>query len=166
MIFKCKILKIVLVLTAIVGTTVQCTKVMVYASDHPTEAVSKKYSGDSMVVYEKSKKTLETLGYTLTTTDDYQHQITTGWRPVKSDSHYLGLFKRRDYAASDGSYYQLNVTCVSESSGTRVDVKTIVKSVSGKLSSSKSIEKNFLSHLDNAVRSPQIEVTNVGVENR
>lgn len=145
---------------------IRCTSVMVYATDHTTEAVTKKYTGDAMTVYEKSKKALENLGYDITSADDYQYQITTGWRPVKSDSHYLELFKRKDYAASDGSYYQLAVNCVSEGSYTRVDVKTTVKSAAGKLSSSKSLEKSFLSRLDDALRSPQIQVTNVGVENR
>lgn len=143
-----------------------CTKVMVYATDHVTEPVTKKYTGEPATVYEKSKKILELMGYQLTAADDYQYQITTGWQPVKSDSHYLELFKRRDYAASDGSYYQMSVACISEGAFTRVDVKTAVKSASGKLSTSKSLEKAFLSRLDDALRSPQIQVTNVSVENR
>lgn len=155
-----------LALAVLVCSASSCTKVMVYATSHTTDPVSKKYAGDPVTVYEKSKKALEGLGYQIVSTDDYQYQITTGWQPVKSDSHYLELFERRDYAASDGSYYQMLVTCVSEGAYTRVDVKTSLQSASGKLSSSKSLEKAFLSRLDDALRSPQIQLTNVGLENR
>lgn len=162
-------IKIALVSSALLFSVVlssACTKVMVYATDHVTDAVTKKYTGEPATVYEKSRKILELMGYQITAADDYQYQITTGWQPVKSDSHYLELFKRRDYAASDGSYYQMSVACVAEGAFTRVDVKTAVKSASGKLSTSKSLEKAFLSRLDDALRSPQIQVTNVSVENR
>lgn len=146
--------------------TAACTKVVVLATDHATHPVSKRYAGDPMTLYEKSKKVLPAMGYEIVSTDDYQYQITTGWRPVTSDSHYLSLFNRRDYAAGDGAYYQLILNVVSEGSYSRVDVKTNVQAAAGKLSSAQRLERDFLVRLDDAARSPQIQVTNVGVENR
>ena len=155
-----------LILIGIAVLSLQCTRVVVVASDHPTDPVSKRFAGAPDQIYTQSLHVLDNLGYAFVTQDAAQFQIVTGWRPVTSGSHYLELFNRADYAATDGSYYQLMVNIAPDGVYSKVEVKTNVKSLSGKLSSSNKIEKNFLLHLDDALRSPQIQITNVGEQYR
>lgn len=143
-----------------------CARVMVIASDHATDAVVRRYAGTPDLLYNQSVKVLENMGYEMPFADYVQYKITTGWQPVGSGTHFLDLFNRRDYGAADGAYYQLQLSFVSEGAYSRAEVRTNVKSVAGKLASSKALEKAFLERLDNAMRSPQIQVTNVGVTNR
>lgn len=155
-----------LILAGFVCFGASCTRVMVIASDHATDAVVRRYTGTPDLLYNQSVKVLENMGYEMPFADYAQFQITTGWRPVGSATHFLALFNRRDYSAADGAYYQLQLSFVPEGNYARVEVRTNVKSVAGKLSSSKTLEKAFLKRLDDAVRSPQIQMTNVGVTNR
>lgn len=157
---------ILLILTGFILFGANCTRVMVIASDHATDAVVRRYAGTPDILYNQSVKVLENMGYEMPFADYVQYQITTGWQPVGSGTHFLDLFNRRDYGASAGAYYQLQLSFIPEGAYSRVEVRTNVKSVAGKLASSKTLEKAFLERLDNALRSPQIQVTNVGVTNR
>jgi hypothetical protein len=143
-----------------------CTRVMVIASDHATDPVVRRYTGGPDLLFTRSLKILETMGYDTPITDNVQFKITTGWKPVGSSTHYLTIFNSKDYGASDGAYYQMQLSVVPEGAYSRVEVRTNVKSVAGKLSSANVLEKAFLERLDDASRSPQIQVTNVGVTNR
>ncbi|MBF0107395.1 MAG: hypothetical protein HQM16_18955 [Deltaproteobacteria bacterium] len=143
-----------------------CTKVVTYAKDHRTEAIAHSYSTNIPIAMQQTQVALKSLGYNVQGVDWSTNQITTGWRPVTSDSHYMNLFNRRDYSANSGSYYQLVATCSQESHKVGVSVYTVVKSLTGNLSSSMVVEKKFLGRLDDFMRSPQIEITNVGLTER
>jgi len=147
-------------------TGASCTKVIAYGVDHHTPAVSHSYSSNVTTVLQQAQDALKSLGYNVLRVDESRNRITTGWEPTKSDSHYMLLFQRRDYAASSGSYYQLIVDIHSDGPKVNVAASTIVKSIAGRLSSSKELENKFLGRLDNFMRSPQIEMTNVGVKER
>jgi hypothetical protein len=143
-----------------------CTKVVAYGSDANTPLVTQSYYSNLQTVREQSEDVLLNLGYEISSVDTSSNRITTGWRPVTSDSHYMVLFKHKDYSAASGAYYQMIIDMTDASPSVRVSVSTTVKSVAGKLSSSEVLENKFLTRLDDQLRSPQIEMTNVGVKNR
>jgi hypothetical protein len=143
-----------------------CTKVVAYGTDSYTPSVNKSYYSNLQTVLDQSDAVLKNMGFAVNSTDESRNRITTGWRPVSSDSHYLTLFGRKDYSAASGSYYQLVIDIADSTPQIRVSVSTAVKSMSGRLTSSQVIENTFLSKLDDQLRSPQIEMTNVGVKSR
>ena len=143
-----------------------CTKVVTYASKVGTDPVAHEYSTDTYTALEKTKKALDILGYEIVTVDESRNQITTGWKPVTSDSHYMNLFGRPDYAAADGAYYQVIANISQTGSKVEVSLSTNIQSVAGKLSSSKRIENDIFKQINTYLRSPQIIMTNVGVQER
>ena len=143
-----------------------CTKVVVYGKDERTDAVSKTYKSNLRLSMLQAQKALESLGYEVSRVDNQQHQILTGWAAVLSDSHYKHQFNRRDYSASQGAYYQLQVDIVEYGDAIKVSVHTNVKSLIGDLSTSQVVENKFLKRLSDFMRSPQIQMTNVGVTER
>ena len=145
---------------------VSCTKVIAYGTTVDTAPLTKTYSTSTMFLTQKTREALKTLGYELTTDGEYDGHITTGWRPALSDSHYLELFKRRDYGASAGAYYQIVADIQAEGDRAKLTVATKTKSIAGKLKSSFRMEKQLLKQVDDYLRSPQITITNVGVEEK
>lgn len=140
-----------------------CTKVVVTAKEHKTNPVSKKYSTDVATAFVRSRDVLEKLGYHIQEADDLQLYLETRWQSTTSDSHYLDLFGRRDYSANQGSYFKVVVKTEQQGNYAGVIIYTRLKSVVGKLNSSNVLEKKFFNRLDTAMRSSQIEVTNVGM---
>ncbi len=143
-----------------------CTKVVTYANIVTTEPIEKSYNTSLAVAMEKSQKALESLGYEIVRVEESQNQIVTGWRPTLSNSHYLTLFKRPDYSANAGSYYQIVADISADGNRIKVAVYTNVKSVAGNLTSSKVVENKFFERLGDFLRSPQIDITNVGMTER
>ena len=162
-----KIFKITALIFLTLGTPASmCTKVITYAADHPTEAVVHAYSSNIAVAMQQAQKALATLGYEVAQVDESRNQIITGWQPSKSDSHYMELFKHKDYSGNSGAYYKLVVDVFEEAPRVKVSVYTIVKSLSGNLTSSHVVENQLLKRIDDYMRSPQIEMTNIGVQER
>lgn len=143
-----------------------CTRVVSYGVDNNTESLTHAYSASVEETLTNAIKALEQLGYQVVTVNYEQNEVVTGWRPTLSDSHYLSLFKRKDFAASDGSYYQVHVKVQPDPAKLQVSVWTTVKSLSGKLASAHVVENTVLQQLDTYMRRPQILMTNVGVEER
>lgn len=143
-----------------------CTKVAVYGTDTNTDAVVKIYNADLYSSADRIQKAIESLGYAVTRADDTVTRFTTAWKLAPPDSHYSSYFNRKDFSASLGAYYQLVVEVTDLSPRLRVSVSTQVKSVAGKLTSANVLEKKILARIDDFLRSPQIEMTNVGVTNR
>lgn len=142
-----------------------CTKVVATASTHTTEPVVRDFKQDAAQLYHQSVLVLQSLGYEVVSSDPYAYELVTGWKKTTAGSHYLELFNRQDYSASTGSYYQIVMNVKSTvQGGAQVEMKTRVKSLSGKLSSSEKLEKNIFNQLAHRVRSENIQITNVGIQ--
>jgi len=164
---KHKIFYIIGILTFwFMTTAASCTKVVTYGVDTHTLEVTHTYKSNVPTVLQQSKAALESLGYSVLRVDESRNRITTGWLPVKSDSHYFPLFGRADYSAAAGAYYQMIVDVFTDANDVKASASTLVKSISGRLESSLKAENKFLERLDDFMRSPQIEMTNVGVTER
>lgn len=144
-----------------------CTKVVVRAKEQKTQPVARQYSTDLSTAYNQSKVALQRMGYDFINEDALGLSVQTRWKSMTSDSHYMMLFGRPDYAANQGGYYKL-VMDVKQAGNSAVEVTvyTIIQTVAGELTSSEILEKKFHAKLADALRSPQIEVNNVGMQER
>ena len=157
---------VILSLVVSVFWMASCTKVVVYGSDTLTEAVAGRFTASKNELFYQCVRALDQMGYNLNEISDERGQIITGWRPTTGDSHYMMLFGHKDFSGNAGAYYQLIVTVEEDGPYATVTVSTKVKSVSGKLTSQHVVEKRVLSKLGDFMRSPQIEVTNVGQKDK
>lgn len=142
-----------------------CTKKIVYSRDFFTQPVVRDYEHNRATVWDAVQSTLERMGYPINRLEG-EGRIETGWLPVEADSHFVNLFERKDYGLTDGTYYQVIVDMEESGSILRVAISTTVKSIVGKVESTKKIERRIFRQLDDVLRSPQIEMTNVGVTKR
>lgn len=143
-----------------------CTKVVTYGSTNTTDAIARSYATDMATALNETQKAMQSLGYQVLSVDESRNRVTAGWKPTTSDSHYLGLFGRHDFAAATGAYYQLTADLSDDNGKVKVTVATTVQSIAGKLSSNQIEEGRFFTRLDDYMRSPQILMTNVGVQSR
>ncbi|MFH1830115.1 MAG: hypothetical protein ABH871_04995 [Pseudomonadota bacterium] len=88
--------------------------------------------------------------------------IKTSWVPTTSDSHYLELFDRRDYGATN-SYFQLEIHVEDGSGRTQVKVGSRVKTLVNNIYSSGEVEQKVLAGIGNYLRKSAPELTNLGV---
>ncbi|MBX7147622.1 hypothetical protein K1X76_00930 [bacterium] len=143
-----------------------CTKVMVYGKDFNSVSTSAVFRNGRTEILEAVQKGLEALKYQVTVVDAEAGSVKSGWKPVEVDSHYFNLFERRDYGGADGAYYKMNVDLIEQGDSTKVVISTTVKSLIGRLESTGNVERRLKEYLEDALRSPNIEMTNVGVKNR
>ncbi|MBU0505788.1 MAG: hypothetical protein ABII18_00820 [bacterium] len=157
---------IIVMLISILLGHVSCTKVIAYGAKNQTKPLTQSYSSNVSIAMTQAEKALESLGYRVLRTDESRNRLTTGWVATTSDSHYLEMFKRADYGGSAGSYYQVVCDVYEKGPKVEVSVSTIVKSISGQLKSSKVVERKVVKRVDEFMRSPQIVITNVGMQER
>lgn len=150
----------------LVATAQMCTKVVTYGRSTSTDVVTRSFAVDMTTALNETQKAMTTLGYQVLSVDESRNRVTAGWRPTTSDSHYMDLFGRKDFAAATGAYYQLVADFSDDAGKVKVSLSTTVQSVAGKLSSSKIEEEKFFNKLEDYLRSPQILMTNVGVQGR
>lgn len=143
-----------------------CTKKIVYGKDYYTTPYVVYFRASRQQVFDATQKNLELLGYELNQVDMFNGKLSTGWKPVSADSHYFDYFGRKDFGFSDGAYFQLVVHITDSGNDIKVSVSTLIKSISGPLKSSLKLEKQLVQKLKNNLRSTQIEMTNVGVEDK
>lgn len=155
-----------LVALFVMGTAQLCTKVVTYGATSNTDAIARSYAVDMTTAMNETQKAMQSLGYQVLSVDESRSRVTAGWKPTTSDSHYLPLFGRRDFSAATGAYYQLTADFTDDGGKVKVTVATTVQSIAGKLSSSRIEEEKCLNRLDDFLRTPQILMTNVGVQNR
>jgi len=143
-----------------------CTKKIVYSRNYNTQPRTSLYYADKTALMENARRIIENLDYSILSYETETGKIVTGWKPVESDSHYLNLFGRKDFGNTDGAYYQLVIDVIPEGPKLKVLASTTVKTIVGKLNTNNVVERRFLDKLDNVMRSPQIEITNVGMEKK
>lgn len=143
-----------------------CTKEIVYGRDYYTTPKKAYFQADRTEMMESIQKALEQQGYEVQNIDESKGRVTSGWRAVEVDSHYFDLFGRKDYGSSDGAYYQVMVDLMEEGAQTKILVSTKVKTIVGKLESSGKVERRLLETIEDFLRPPQIELTNVGVRKK
>lgn len=155
-------LGILLIVVTALGLGPACSHVVVRGTEQQLTPFSKVFKGSRETVWGAAKQALTDEGYKILEDRPAEGILETGWIPAKAASHYVDLFGRRDYATV-GAYYKLYVLVSPEDDGQEVAVRGIANSTISNLKSSGAEEEKILRRIANLLRSPSIEITNVGI---
>lgn len=125
--------------------------------------MSRDYGASANDLYYATRWALGEAGYPIAREDLQDGVITTAWLPVKSDSHYVPVFDRRDFGVTN-SYYRLEIRIEPDGGQTEVKVGSRVKGIVSKLRSSGIEEDKILARIGDYVRKGEPEITNLGIE--
>lgn len=171
-IYKTKIRSIVyffslsLSLVVVILFSTGCARKLIYGKDFYTTPKLEYFRKGINTTFDSTQKILENLGYQVQRADIKRGKIITGWVETEPSSHYVNVFDRKDYGISDGAYYRVVVDIHSSGFETKVAVSTMVKSIAGPLESSGEVERKVINRLREQLRSADIELTNVGMEEK
>ena len=141
-----------------------CSKPMAYGHiAQPIEYFSNDYAASPNDAYYAVRWALKDAGYPVEKEDLPGGIITSKWLPVTAGSHYVEIFGRRDYGATN-SYYQLEVRITPGSGRTLVKVGSRVKTLAHNLKSSGVEERKVLAFVGNYLRSNEPNLTNLGLQ--
>lgn len=140
-----------------------CAKPLATAKvEGKVDFVSRDYAATPNDVYYALKWALVELAYPVADENLTDGIFTTNWLPVRSDSHYIMLFNRQDFGATN-SYYQLELQVVPQGGRTLVKVGSRIKSLVVNMKSSGFEERKVLDSIGNRLRKSEPELTNLGV---
>lgn len=142
---------------------VACAKGVVTATTHDGVPVEKSYFADTNKVYYAVRWAMEQNGYPVAREDLQNGHLESGWLATKSDSHYIPVFGRQDYGVN-GSYYKFNIDIIPDGSQTHVKVTSEMKTLIHNLASSGREEKALLAKTADFLRTGDVPLTNVGIE--
>ena len=156
-------MKKIVLMIAMLSVCCACSKPMVSGTVTENNKVfTKDYAATPNQTYYAVRWALEANGYALDSEDLGQGVITSTWRSVTSDSHYIEVFDRPDYGVTD-SYYQLRVYVINEEGRTKVNIKAPAKTLATNFMSSGVEEKKILASIGDYLRKHEPDVTNLGV---
>lgn len=140
-----------------------CAHPMFEARKTVMPKVSKTFNTSANEAYNAVRWALKTGGYNVAGEDLKNGVVTSSWLASKVDSFYIAPFGHPDYGVN-GSYYQLEIFIVPEDGKTRIDVVPHVKSVVAHFKSSGIEEKKVLDKVADYLRTSDIRLTNLGLE--
>ena len=86
-----------------------CTKPLASARVKPeVDYVSRTYAAVPNDIYYAARWALVEAGYSVGSENLADGVLTTAWQPVRSSSHYIPLFNRKDFGVTN-SYHQLEI---------------------------------------------------------
>lgn len=140
-----------------------CAKPLASGKLQELPVVEEHYTQTPNDLYYALRWALAQQGYPVADEDLDAGHIATVWVPAKADSHYIAPFGVKDYGTT-GAYYQLAVQVMPSQGGTKVAVRSRVKSVIHNLRSSLREERALHREMANYLRTHNVKVTNLGVE--
>lgn len=150
-------------MVAVMFAAQACAKPLATAKVLPeVNYISREFAAVPNDVYYSVRWGLDQHGYEVATEDLENGIITTAWRPVTSDSHYLPFFNRRDYSVTN-SYHQLEIHISSQDGRSRVKVGSRIKSLVSNLKSSGIEERKVLASIGDYLGTSEPEITNLRV---
>ncbi|HPQ81433.1 MAG TPA: hypothetical protein PLZ86_06875 [bacterium] len=124
--------------------------------------VSRDYAALPNDIYYATRWALVEAGYAVALENLQDGVIMTSWEPVRSDSHFIPLFDRKDYGVTN-SYHQLEIKIVPGGGRTDVKITSRVKSLAARIKSTGIEEKKILDGIGNYLRKTEPSLTNLGV---
>jgi len=153
----------VFLLPALLLLLAACGKPMAHAHiTPPSQYFSEDYAASANDTYYAVRWALKNAGYPVEKEDLPGGIITTKWLPVTAGSHYIELFDRRDYGATN-SYHQLDVRISPEGGRTLVKVGSRAKALVYNLKSSGVEERKVLEYVGDYLRGSEPDITNLGI---
>lgn len=143
---------------------VGCANPLVEGNVTSTEPVSKMIPADPNKIYYATKWAFEQCGYPMGPEKLIEGILESKYIPVSPATHYMELFKRREYGAT-GSYYRMVVKIIPVDQGqSKVEARTDVNSIVLNMKSTGEAERKVLEKIAEYSRGFDITVTNIGIE--
>jgi len=155
--------KYILISFLLLLLSASCAKPMIDGRVIPdVEYQSETYAAVPNDAYYAIRWAMEKMGYAVAEENLAEGFILSTWIPIKSDSHYIPFFGRKDYGAT-GSYYRLRVQVVPDEGRTRIKIGSEAKSLVSNLKSSGIEEKNVLVGIGDYLRKASPDISNLGI---
>lgn len=160
-----RIFKTLFLIIILSGVAAGCAKPLADAKTYTMKPVVRVIPSDPNTIYYGIKWAMDEMGYPLGEEDLVGGVVESKWVPVGAASHYVDVFKRKDYGATDGAYYKMNIRIIpGVAGGSEVRAWTEVKSLVINVKSTGDKERTILQKIAEHSRGNMIKVTNIGVE--
>ncbi len=136
---------------ALYGTTMENQPVVKYLNVPPQEA------------FRAAKEALLFRGYSIKQEDTANLTLETYWQPTTADSHYVEVFRRKDFGTV-GAYFRLYVKVKPRHSGSSVSITNVAKSFISNVKTSEREETEVMDKIADFTRQRDIQVTNIGLQ--
>ena len=141
-----------------------CTKPLASARVKPeVDYVSRTYAAVPNDIYYAARWALVEAGYSVGSENLADGVLTTAWQPVRSSSHYIPLFNRKDFGVTN-SYHQLEIRILPGDGRAEVQVGSRMKTLVSSLKSAGTEERRILDDIGSYLRKGEPTVTNLGVD--
>ena len=141
-----------------------CTKPLASARVKPeVDYVSRTFAAVPNDIYYAARWALVEAGYSVGSENLADGVLTTAWQPVRSSSHYIPLFNRKDFGVTN-SYHQLEIRILPGDGRAEVQVGSRMKTLVSSLRSAGTEERRILDDIGSYLRKGEPTVTNLGVD--
>lgn len=147
----------------ILSSLLSCNKTYRVAKPIEPHFFEKTFPASPNEVYYGLRWALRTYGYPIAEEDHQNGVMKTRFVPVGPKSHYIPVFDRKDYGVN-GAYHRLEVRLVPKGGATEVQIGSRIQSVVAKIHSSGSEEEMILEKVATYLRSPNVQATNLGIQ--
>lgn len=160
---KLKTLNFSLSLFSLLFLLSSCTKTLSTAKSISLPAYKQSFAANPNQIYYALRWALKAYDYPIAEEDLQNGIVKSRIVPVKATSHYVDVFKHRDFGVS-GAYHQLEVRLVPQNGRTEVQVASKVQGVVKNIKSTGQEETLILTKVGDYLRSANTSVTNLGVQ--
>ncbi len=140
-----------------------CSSPKLYGTLQQNEAMVKHYDVPPQDAFRATKEALLYSGYSIKQEDTQNLTLETYWHPTTADSHYVEVFRRKDFGTV-GAYYRLVVKVSPRRKGSSVSITNVAKSFISNVKSSQREEDKVFAKINDFTRKRDIQVTNIGLQ--
>jgi hypothetical protein len=142
-----------------------CAHPLAEGKVYPMEPLSRIIPSDANTIYYGIKWAMNELGYPAGPEDLAGGVVESKWVPVGAGSHYVKIFNRKDYGATDGAYFKMILRIIpGVEGGSKVVAQTEVNSLIVNVHTTGDKERAMLEKIAEHSRGYTIQITNLGVE--
>lgn len=151
--------------SGILGLGFGCVHPLAESKNYTMEPVSHVIPADANTIYYAIKWAMGECGYPVGQEDLAGGVVESKWVPVGAASHYVDMFKRKDYGGTDGAYYKMVIRIIpGVEGGSKVEAQTEVEAIVTNVKSTGDKEREILEKIAEHARGYSLKVTNLGVE--
>lgn len=142
-----------------------CGKARLFGKNVEGKAHIQSFDAPLPTVYKSVKEALSLQGYSIQKEDNSNYTLETSWQPTTSDSHFVRVFNRQD-RGTVGAYHKLIVELSNQGEKTEVKIKSLARTFVSNLESTGIEEHKILVKVADFTRKANIDVTNVGLQEK
>lgn len=156
--------QLVFTLVLLTGLAISgCSKPSLYGSTMENPPLIQYFNVPPQEAFRAAKESLLFRGYSIKQENPEDLSLETYWQATTADSHFVEVFRRKDYGTV-GAYYRLYVKVTPRHSGSAVSITNVAKSFISNVKSSQREETEVMEKIADFTRKRDIQVTNIGLQ--